>query len=622
MYRKFVFLAHFVMLILCSSVLGQDAVPEFGSVTMEEMLMTRCPFDSTAPAMILFDRGEAKMFSSGNAKYTRHMRIKFFNKLAINEWASRSFLIEKGEQSIPKVKAVTLNLLNGVIVETPLRDENIFKTKFDKYHRKVIFTMPNVVGGSIVDIEYSSIVHYSIPSWTFQHSIPTLLSQYELQLPPFLNLTTEVQGILPITHQKIEKTGDRWIMKNVPAFKEAPFISTQEDFLSAIRFYPERSFFDWKRVTAGLIDREDFGQLIYQSNFLLDKAKELTSQHTSDLDKVKAVMDYVKNAVSWNEIPDKFGETKLKEVIEKKTGSSGDINIIMMSMLLQSGVSVAPVLISNRANGLPKPYYPSLWQFNDVIGLIEIDKKKYLIDATDKYLHFLTLPKRCMNAAGLVLGKDSTYWLPITSRKSRTLTTAKLSLDEKGLKGQITIVTDGHDAAERRDKFVSLGEPEYWKEMYESQNLELTNQVIQNLNSPNENLSENLEVMISNNVAVFNDLIYIEPIVIGRIIENPFRENTRSYPVDFESTSDIYYVAQIKIPDGYKVEELPKPVNLTLRENAARLLYSASVNGNLLNVNFQISINKRVFDIMEYPFLREFYAQIVSKQNEQIVLKR
>lgn len=624
MVRQLIFLVTLAVLSPFISVYGQeDESQESGKVTMQEMLMTMCPFDSTAPAMVLFDKGVTKMFINGNAKYTRHLRIKLFNKQAIDEWASRSFLIEKDEQSIPKVKATTYNLQNGVIVGTPLADESIFKTKFDKSYRKVSFTMPNVVEGSILDIRYSSIIHYSVPSWSFQHSIPTRLSQYELYLPPPLSLTTEVQGILPVTHKELEKGGDSWIMENVPAFKEAPYISTPADFLSAIHFHPERSFLDWSRVASGLKEREDFGQLIYRPNFLSTITKELTSKQSNDLDKVKSVVEYVKNNISWNEIPDKYGETKLKDVVDKREGSSGDINIILMSMLLQSGIHVEPVLISNRTNGLPKPYHPSLWQFNDVIGLIEIEKKKYLIDATDRHLNFLTLPKRCMNAAGLVLGKDSIYWLPITTRKSRILTTAKLSLNEANeLTGQLTIVTDGHDAAERRDKFFRLGEQEYWKTMFESQNLSLTNQTIQNQKNPNEPLSETMDVTSTYSITTTNDLIYVDPIIFGRVSVNPFKESTRAYPVDFENTSDNYYVAQIKIPAGYIVDELPKPVNLTLRGNTARLLYSASVNGDLLNVNFQVSINKRVFTVDEYPLLRELFAQIVSKHSEQIVLKR
>ena len=57
-------------------------------------------------------------------------------------------------------------------------------------------------------------------------------------------------------------------------------------------------------------------------------------------------------------------------------------------------------------------------------------------------------------------------------------------------------------------------------------------------------------------------------------------------------------------------------------ENGAKYIYNVSQNGNLITVTSMFHINKSLFTQIEYPALREFYSQIVSKQAEQIVLKK
>jgi hypothetical protein len=51
-------------------------------------------------------------------------------------------------------------------------------------------------------------------------------------------------------------------------------------------------------------------------------------------------------------------------------------------------------------------------------------------------------------------------------------------------------------------------------------------------------------------------------------------------------------------------------------------MYNVAQNGNVITVTSMFQINKSLFTQLEYPYLREFYNQIVAKQAEQIVLKK
>jgi len=47
-----------------------------------------------------------------------------------------------------------------------------------------------------------------------------------------------------------------------------------------------------------------------------------------------------------------------------------------------------------------------------------------------------------------------------------------------------------------------------------------------------------------------------------------------------------------------------------------------SVKGNTINLQCWLQINKTTFQPSEYGRLREFFNQVVAKQNEQIVFKK
>ena len=104
--------------------------------------------------------------------------------------------------------------------------------------------------------------------------------------------------------------------------------------------------------------------------------------------------------------------------------------------------------------------------------------------------------------------------------------------------------------------------------------------------------------------------------------ENPFKVTERKYPVDFATPMETTYLSTFTLPAGYKVEESPKNLLLSLPENAGRFMFTVAVNGNTVQVVSKITIRKPVFYAEEYAALREFYNQIVSKHAEQIVLKK
>ena len=110
--------------------------------------------------------------------------------------------------------------------------------------------------------------------------------------------------------------------------------------------------------------------------------------------------------------------------------------------------------------------------------------------------------------------------------------------------------------------------------------------------------------------------------VTGRFNENPFKSESRAYPVDYPYPSNETYMLTLNIPEGYAVDELPEDMVIALPEQAGRYTFTTKQRGNTIQLTSRLKIGKMKFYAQEYPHLRQFFNMIVTKEQEQIVLKK
>jgi len=607
---------------------------DYGKVTMEELKMSKYLPDTTASAVILFDKGEYNLTDQLTVEIKRHMRIKFLTKAAIDNWASRTVNLSRNQESISKLKASCYNLENGSIVETKIDEKSIFKTKYDRFTDQIKFTIPNVKEGSVVEFSYILRLSDAFgPSWQFQHLIPTKYSEYKTYIPKTFTFRHELKGFLPLSEHGTKGASETWIINDIPAFKEEPFTLNVDDYISRIEFTITELFIvgspiiklgkTWPKIINELLEDKDFGGQIRSSGFLKSVVSEVTAGITDDEQKTKAILEYVKSKVEWNKYVDFIPDHPLKKVLEDKKGSSSEINLLIVTMLQKAGINAHPVLLSTRKHGMINPFWPRYSDFNDVICVAKFGTKKLLLDGTDRGLPMNALPERCLNGDGLVILKDEIEWIPLKSIRSRKVVSADYKLNPDGeLVGKLTISREGIDASDMRDSYKDLGKEKYLKDFVAGKSWEISNSVFENLENPNQSVKEIHEVVINDHSQVAGNIIYLNPYISARMEENIFKSEKRLYPVDYSTPFDRIYMAKIQIPDGFAVEELPKQSVIMLPANGGKFVYNATQMGNTINFVSQFIISKSMFTAEEYPFLREFYTQVIAKQTEEIVLKK
>jgi hypothetical protein len=595
---------------------AQKAPIKYGKVDISDLEMQSYTPDTSAPAVILCQYG---YFDSRHFEFRYLIRIKILKKEGLF-WANHIFPMPENTT----IRGITFNLENGVVVETKLKKESIFKEKVyeDNYRYRV--AMPNVIVGSVLDIDFR---YVGFPyEWKFQETIPVKWSELIIESSPYITFRKNLYG-----YQKLDVSTDRrWVAKDMPAFKEEAYTNSVENYITKFEFdilyaglLPYTT--TWEAVRVLLEKSDHFGKTMEGNLFLNPIAKAIETKYSTDMDKMKAAFDTLKS-IKWNEFENLFTTTpNLSYAYNKRIGNSADINLMLVSLLNKLGINSYPLLMSTREHGVI-PFYPTLFKLNYVIAYAKIGNDIYTLDATEELLPFYLLPERALNNQGKLLLENHDISVDLKPKgKDRKLESYDLQLTENNsLTGSVKVIRYDYNAFNFRTKYKEFNSRDEYIENIENENggSVIDKYVLYNQDSIYLPIRETYNIEFKNAVQSIADRLYITPLLYEKINENPFKIEERQYPVDFPYLTDLTYSYVYNIPDNYEIIELPSSVVVKLPENAASMLYNISKTTDVVSVTCKISINKNIFLSNEYSKIKEFYNQIIKKEAEPIVLRK
>lgn len=622
---------------------------KFGKVENAELTMESYASDTSAAAVILFDYGESKFTFNNEIKvvFERHIRIKILKKSGY-DWANMSvpyYVRNSDKERVINIKGYTFNLVNGEEQKDKLDSKSVFEEQQSENWHSKKFSMPNVKVGSVLDITYTiqSDFIYTLREWEFQHSIPTVWSEYQVEIPEYFDYKFLMQGYLAVSDANRSQSNGAnmqnnkyyWIMKDVPALKEEKYITTLNDYQSKIEFelekvkwpgeVPKTMTGNWEEITKDLLAADKFGVQLNRNNFFKDDLAMLKAKHKEPKQQMEAIYSLIKNKMKWDGKHEIYAKNPIRKVYDTGSGSSAEINLLLTSMLLEAGFDAAPVLVSTRSHGrIRTALSPMLSKFNYVVTHVKIDGKEYLLDATDPLLPAGMLPVRCLNGEGRLIKKDDQRWVALAPEQIYSkLFNAKMTINSEGeIVGTGNESAGGYGGLSLRRTILEEGETKFMERVAKDVgDFSIGKPKIDNLNDIDKSLNITYDIK-ANGSGQTNDIIYLNPMLGYGEEENPFKLNERVYPVDFATPIDETYICHITIPEGYEVEEAPKSIAVNLPENSGRFMYMVQQQGNVIQVMSKVSINKPVFYAPEYAHLKELYDHIVAKHAEQIVIKK
>ena len=428
---------------------------------------------------------------------------------------------------------------------------------------------------------------------------------------------------------KIEK----YIANNIPALKDnEPFVSSIHNYrggvkyeLTATRFpntAPKVFSSTWKDIVKRVYNSPNFGSELNKTSYFKDDLTKVLNGTTNDNEKIMAIFNHVKSKVKWNDYKGKYTDKGVKKAYKEGVGNVADINLMLTSMLRVANLNAKPVLVSTRANGVP--LFPTLDGFNYVIAMVEFTDGSYvLLDATEKYSSPNILPVRVLNWNGRKVEKDGTSsWVKLTSSKHAledNYLSVKIS-DEGLVEGVLRSIYSNLKALNYRKNKNHLKEDILREQLEEKHTIEIDEFKLLNKNKLLKTVVERIKFSSEDLVEEINGKLYIEPLLFFVNSTNPFKLEDRKFPVDFATPWKDVHRVSIQIPEGYKIEILPKNIAIRMLEDLGVFKFQTSQIGNKVNTVCILQFNSAIIAPKYYAVLKGFYAKVVEKQSEKIVL--
>ncbi|RXR22215.1 transglutaminase domain-containing protein [Flavobacterium stagni] len=656
---RFVFLVFFVPLLTIAQY-------NLDKVTKSQLEEKFYPADSTASAAFLFKTCKLKFDYNAEtgfsivAEYT--LKLKIY-KLEGLSWADITIPYYVGYKTLNKdvvtnVKGYTYNLIDGEIVRQKVTSEGRVDIKTNEFWAKKIVAFPSVKVGSIIELNYEirSQDIQSIDLMQLQHAIPVAAAKLKIEIPLFFTYKIIRFGKLEFDlRSKVNQNSINYVakvgssransdyylqfnqvvneaeLKNIPALKEEPFTNDINDYYSKIALELESVQFPdepqkkyattWSDVAKMLNEHEKFGKALQNSDYYIDDFNRIANDNLQPKEFMLAIFEWVKKQISWNKNKGYFSSQPLDEAYQKRSGSVADINLILISFLRMGGFDAHPVLLSTRENGAIT--FPSYSYFNYVVVGVKLENQLYLLDASQHAGTSTLLPTMALNDKGQMFyangNVETVNLMPSTLSLKNTSILTKVDKDGS-LSGQVKCIYTDYKCWDVLADY-SASDKDNWTQQKEKKwHLdEITNYGLNDLKD--KVVAEELfEFKSHKYIESIGDKLLISPLLFQSIIENPFKSDTREYPVHFSYPNREKATVVFTIPEGYSIQSFPKDVAFSLPDNAMSYKFVIAVNGNQMTVIRTLDCNQAEFSPDLFPSLKEFLTLVVSKETEKIVL--
>ena len=638
---------------------------KWGKPTDQELNMTDYAADKDADGVVLYHKTDVTYeFVNNDFKvfYRVNTRLKVL-KPEGKRLADGQIVYVENETNrsrheiVAGLKATAYNMENGKLVKTKMERSMTSVERLDKNQLVTKFSVPQVKVGTVIEYEYriESDYYGNIRDWYAQRDIPVLYTCYELSIPEWFSFNIEETGM-----NRMEKKEDSkpmtllfsggteniltniktFIGRNLSALKDDDFVWHAADYGDKVTaelagiFIPGSVYKSytstWDDIDNQLMEDEDFGGRLKKNSPLKEEIIAAGIPDISDKkERIAAVWQLLKSKVRWNGNYAFWGKSASK-VLKEGTGTNADINFLLINMLQDAGIESTPIVMRRRDSGILPLSHSSLKYLNTfVVGIPMPDSGMAYLDgsAEDGYLN--VLPAKLLvdrarvvkKTTALMPGNAPDIWVNLqTNARGRETTTIQAQLSADGLlTGQkSSMLVDEAAAAKRRVWRLAKDSTEQIQKMQERDGIEIQSYRLEGRYDFSPTVKE--ELTFTKQCDAAGDMIYLNPFIFIPQHESPFTAAERILPIEFPYKQAEMQNVMITLPEGYVVEEAPKPIVIKLDGATARIV--CNVNGNMLNVQYVMNIDKTFFASTQYQDLKAFFDRVVESNKNILTIKK
>jgi hypothetical protein len=633
---------------------------QFQQPTDEELKMTADPKAPGAAAVYLNVEEVTDDLLHFHSFYAR---IKVLQEKG-KELATVQISYERGDTKVTDIKARTIHS-DGTVIPLDVKPEDLLSSKNgDKQFGRMVFTLPSVEVGSILEYRYQ--VRYddnqvSSPFWHIQR--PYFVHKAHYAFTPFkaflqgsqnatsTNVVDEKGRVAnsliwwpilpPGAALKTDSIGRKSLdLTDIPPIPDEEWMPPIQSILYKVMFYYKNAYNAqdfW--VSEAKQWSKDVDHFSEQSKPIHEAVSGLIAPGDTDLDKAKKIYKAVQaldnTDYSRKKQASELRELKLKvakraeDTWTQKSGSSEDIALLYLAMVRAAGITAYAMKVVDRNRGTFDPSFLSIDQLDTTIVILNLNGNGIPVDPGEKMCPFQTLNWRHSGASGIRQSADGPT-LSMTPAQSYTanaiLRTGELNIDSHGgVTGRLQFTMNGQEALRWRQSALENDLDEVKKQFDRTLESSVPEGVTAHidhflaLDDPDSNLLAIVKVEGTLGTATSKRLL-----LPGFFFETrghqPFVDEVkRLEPVDMRYGEKIADAILYNLPPGVVVEGAPEPANNLWQGHAAHIVKTVTAPGQI-TIARTLARGFTQAKPEEYQDLRGFYQKVAAADQQQLVL--
>ena len=505
------------------------------------------------------------------------------------------------------------------------------------------FSAQNVKVGSVIETEYTFRTRvWNIDDIYFQYAIPVNWATAEVAVPEYLKVNRISRGFENLDHQMEDRTmlnyrvyADKFACYDIPAIQDEDFLYDIDQYRLSV-LYQIRSFeipgIYYKDYTA---DWENVDQMIVESNIVRgikattrfkDEVAAIAGSDRTDEEKIVAIRNLVATRVTWDK-NNRLIPANAAEVVKNGTGSRADLNALTGSALRAAGYDVKPVLVRLRSNGNLVPFHVSVDAYDTFILQVTLPAgQTFYLDAApaDGYLNVLS-DNFLVEKARLLSLEGQGSWVNLRSLcRNIYLASANVTVDEEGLMtGEISEKLFNNLSQTVKRSYKKASDQEAFVDKFIEKDHNLTVDQFKIAGADEYTPQVQMDYSFEKQQEVAGDMLYVNLFLLNFHDPSTFKEEVRRVPVDFMYPYRINYTVNMIIPEGYELEELPKPAAYKAQGiKSQAMVQFRQTDPNIVSMSFSFVLDSYFAPTEAYKDVRAWYESLTSIYNTTLVLKK
>ncbi len=520
--------------------------------------------------------------------------------------------------------------------------ESIYKSD-NKYK---FFVLPKVEDNSTIEFSYKNKLKQPrfLSTFRFQNAIKTENTKLQIRCQSSTEIGYKIFGNY---QDKIVFTKTKegnldiytWEAKEIPEFEGEEDMPSSFYFMPHIIYYiksyekegkkeellgtPEK-LYQWYYSLVKNINNTD-------QTALKNKTLELIKDKNSDLEKAKAIYQWVQQNAHYVAFEDGMGgfvPREASDIFQKLYGDCKDMANLLNQMLRYAQLDSNLTWIGTRSKPYKYEEVPTPQVDNHMITNVVIDGKSYFLDATDKFCPF-TFPSAMIQGKEALIGKtEKEFRLEIVpeveSGKNKITIAMQLNLENNHIIGNATTTVSGLQKSYLLNSLSANNqkENEIWKNIItkNNQKLQLEIQELQKNDYQEQPSKAVFKLKLEDGVKDVNGKLLLKPILLFPLKESLIDVEKRRLPIE----NDLAYVYEIQyeyqLPLDYKIEFLPENAKADNVLGSFDIQYK--VINNTISVKQKIESKKLLLETKDFALWNSFIKTLTKQYNQSIILSK